>query len=113
MKPTAYITKDRRMLIFADSPNMLPSDTSNLIPLFELGAIEGEPQSGDQGMDSCRGFKVKDSVAYYRFHASDKPILGFVRELVDREGARGAWISDVETGEVYFAPFSRLAHIAP
>lgn len=35
MKPVAYFTPDRKMLIPADSPNMLPNDLSTLIPLFE------------------------------------------------------------------------------
>lgn len=36
MKPVAYFTTDRKMLIPADSPNMLPKDLSTLIPLFEV-----------------------------------------------------------------------------
>ncbi len=36
MKPTAYLTSDRKMLIPADSPNMLPGDTTGLIALYEL-----------------------------------------------------------------------------
>ena len=31
--PVAYMTHDKRMLIFADSPNMLPEDRAALIPL--------------------------------------------------------------------------------
>lgn len=152
MKPTAYLTQDRRMLIFADSPNMMPADTSNLIPLFELDEMTTSFSKvgvvgcgklvrcnagydkvviglcGDSGnallcteclgksgsksaVEECRGFKLNDSVAYYRFNTNDKPILGRIRNLVDREGARGAWVADSETGEVYFAPFSRLAHL--
>lgn len=34
-KVIAYMTSDRKMLIFADSLNMLPADKSGLIPLFE------------------------------------------------------------------------------
>jgi hypothetical protein len=34
-KVIAYMTSDRKMLIFADSPNMIPEDKSGLIPLFE------------------------------------------------------------------------------
>lgn len=34
-KVIAYMTSDRKMLIFADSPNMLPADKSGLISLFE------------------------------------------------------------------------------
>lgn len=34
-KVIAYMTSDRKMLVFADSPNMLPVDKSGLIPLFE------------------------------------------------------------------------------
>lgn len=34
-KVVAYMTSDRKMLIFADSLNMLPADESGLIPLFE------------------------------------------------------------------------------
>lgn len=152
MKPTAYITQDRRMLIFADSPNMMPADTNNLIPLFELEAIAENLNTLDEftstgcraevivgiggrgddftgycedaaklggrkgnkegsNLEECRGFKINDPIAYWRFHSTDKPILGRIRSLTDREGARGAWIADSETGEVYFAPFSRLAHL--
>lgn len=152
MKPTAYLTQDRRMLIFADSPNMMPADTYNLIPLFELDEVMTNSSEdevvgcgklvrcnagydkvvigvcGDSGnallckkclakaesksaVEECRGFKLNDTVAYYRFNTNEKPILGRIRTLVDREGARGAWIADSETGEVYFAPFSGLAHL--
>lgn len=38
-EPQAYATYDGRMLIFADSPNMLPEDKSNLTPLFRKPTI--------------------------------------------------------------------------
>ncbi len=34
-KVIAYMTSDRKMLIFADSPNMLNANKTGLIPLFE------------------------------------------------------------------------------
>jgi len=38
-EPEAYATSDGRMLIFADSPNMLPEDKSNLTPLYRKPTI--------------------------------------------------------------------------
>lgn len=38
-EPVAYETSDGRMLIFADSPNMLPEDKSNLTPLYRKPTI--------------------------------------------------------------------------
>ncbi|WP_289367897.1 hypothetical protein [Pantoea stewartii] len=35
----AYVTSDGRMLVFADSPNMLPEDKSNLTPLYRKPTI--------------------------------------------------------------------------
>lgn len=38
-KIIAYMTSDRKMLIFADSPNMIPDDKTGLIPLYEDATI--------------------------------------------------------------------------
>ena len=35
MKPTAYLTEDRKMLVFADSPNMFTESKEGLTPLVE------------------------------------------------------------------------------
>lgn len=40
MKPVAYMTEDGKMLIMADSPNMMPTDKTGLIPLAEVTAAE-------------------------------------------------------------------------
>jgi hypothetical protein len=40
MKPVAYVTEDGKMLIMADSPNMLPADKAGLIPLVEVATAE-------------------------------------------------------------------------
>lgn len=159
MKPTAYITKDRRMLIFADSPNMLPSDTSNLIPLFELEAmseivvradenkgcgVEVVEGSGDYGpcgtkyyeCDDCRDarlkeltasklakdankepvittltanghvFSINEKLVYTRF--DNGSIIGVVLKFVEDKYRKGAWIRDLDSGDILFAPASKM-----
>lgn len=40
MKPIAYMTEDGKMLIMADSPNMLPADKTGLVPLVKSATAE-------------------------------------------------------------------------
>lgn len=36
LEPVAYITKDKKQIIFSDSPNMMPQDKTGLIPLYDI-----------------------------------------------------------------------------
>lgn len=132
MKPTAYLTQDRRMLIFADSPNMMPSDKSGLIPLYELpatkpssmgcgGAVSltercglrylchecGEKRRLEEAAmrTNNTGFNEGDSVAYQRFEGPDNIIYGEITSLC----AVGAWIATKDTGEHFFASYRKLS----